>query len=403
MSKESSIKKPHISCNPASFNYLKLHELDKMTENMSVGYINIRDAPPDYRSSSDTASVSEPLIMIPIRKEIQQVEERQNRNRSLKRNICCCSVGFVLCAIVFSIGFVVWKNYGQSLLDTETSETRCQKRIVGYYGGSNSIKVTEAQIEKLTHLIYRGIKMKPDDSKEDKDNFVFFARELRYKLESMRRTTRRQTPYIVSVYAPSYSWTAKGESLVSDLSPSVDFFNVETDNFNVPNQESEVTGPLSPLYSKNDKSIDSSMRAYACITKEPNRLNFIVPFHGVSWKNVEYPLENEEQYRTVRMKNESGDTLAWRTFKKEWDLSSASWDDKSKTPYIWNPKNRSLLTFDNERSLKEKMMYMVSKNLGGITIKSVDDDLNTLLNAMTSIDMCSGPIFKKNEVNYECE
>ncbi|EGT37739.1 hypothetical protein CAEBREN_23160 [Caenorhabditis brenneri] len=303
---------------------------------MSVGYVNIRDAPPDYRSISDTASANEPLIMIPIR---------------------------------------IWIDSISSFL--------FEHRLDG------------------VELFYR-----LPLSKEDKDNFVFFVRELRYKLESMRKTTSRQTPYIVAVYASPHSWAVKGESLVSDLLPSVDFFNVETDNFNAPNLETGVTGPLSPLYSKNDQSIDSKMRAYVCIAKEPSRLNFIVPFRGVSWKNVEYPLENEEQYRTVRMKNESGNALAWRDFKKEWDLSSAVWDEKSKTPYVWNPKNRSLLTFENERSMREKMEYMISKNLGGITVDRVewDDDSNTLLNALTSIDVCpGGPKFKKNEVNYYCE
>ncbi|EGT34306.1 hypothetical protein CAEBREN_24459 [Caenorhabditis brenneri] len=367
-----------------------------MTENTSVGYVNIRDAPPDYRSTSDTASANEPLIMIPIRKEIRQVEERQHRNRALKRRIFCFSVGFVSWLLAVFIGVFIWKNYGEMVFQT-VNQRREISQIFRVWIDSISSFILENHLDGV-ELYYRWPK-----SKEDKDNYVFLARELRYKLQSIERITRRQTPYIISVLASPFNWNAKGESLIFDLSPSVDFFNVETENFNAPWHGTGQASPFSPLYSSNQESIDFTMKAYVCTTKLPNRFNFIVPFRGAFWKNVERPSKDDEHYKSVGMKNDSEEWVAWREFKKGWNISSAIWDDVSRTPYILDLINRTLLTFENERSLREKMEYVVSKNLGGITIDRVDwdDDSNTLLNALTSVDVCSGPKFKNNEINYK--
>lgn len=43
------------------------------------------------------------------------------------------------------------------------------------------------------------------------------------------------------------------------------------------------------------------------------------------------------------------------------------------------------------------MKYLAAKNLGGVIVEHIeaDDDENTLLNAVTSVDLCSGPKYKK--------
>jgi len=67
------------------------------------------------------------------------------------------------------------------------------------------------------------------------------------------------------------------------------------------------------------------------------------------------------------------------------DESGYEYDEKAEAPYIYDTHTREFITFDNPRSLMEKMKYVKSTGLGGIMYweYSHDDDKSTLLKAMT--------------------
>jgi chitinase len=62
------------------------------------------------------------------------------------------------------------------------------------------------------------------------------------------------------------------------------------------------------------------------------------------------------------------------------------YDEKAEVPYAYNAKEKTFITFDNERSLKAKRKYVETEGLAGIMFweYSCDDDRSTLLNALAN-------------------
>ncbi len=60
------------------------------------------------------------------------------------------------------------------------------------------------------------------------------------------------------------------------------------------------------------------------------------------------------------------------------------YDEKAEAPYAYDAKEKTFITFDNERSLKAKRKYVKTEGLGGIMFweYSCDDEHSTLLNAL---------------------
>ena len=55
--------------------------------------------------------------------------------------------------------------------------------------------------------------------------------------------------------------------------------------------------------------------------------------------------------------------------------------EKTQTPYLWSASNRTLLAYEDVRSLKAKMAYASSRGIGGVMFWAIDldDDQMTLL------------------------
>ncbi|CAL2046379.1 unnamed protein product [Caenorhabditis brenneri] len=467
--------------------------------------------PVEYVTTTDGTVAKEPSVCVKTKKKIKMKKKSTKGNEFFKegfqqgyyqQSIETLAKGILIGLLLSLVFFLVLNtsrkqdDFSQNVPDDNNS--KCHKRIIGYYNGAR--KITQQQIKKLTHIIFNGIQMQKDgkidfgsdeqklmflDMKnkaknmksnvqlmfatdaykdnnklvapvmaepksrktwinsvalflleeqldgveivyrwpktlEDEKNFASFVRELRFKLEKVEKLAERKVPYIIGILSHSYDWTSEDVPLLDDILNYVDFLNVETNNFYAPwHRENEMAGPLSPLYSfgNDNKSIDSTMNAYTCKTMKPSKLNIILTFGGAHWENVSIDnTQSDDLFFNIdvlvtcsgtrcRWQKHSGTSYAWRSLETlGLNLEEASWHNVAKSPYIWHPNRRSFLTFENERSLEEKMEYILSKNLGGVTIDRIDqdDDWNTLLNAVTSMDMCSGSKFKKEEVKYDC-
>lgn len=238
-------------------------------------------------------------------------------------------------------------------------------------------------------------------------HIVSICQSMKKDLDGERILSGRTEKYILSVSLPQNP-VLKNINL-QQLLDCAQFINIRTDDNFVDWYNHGMTAPLAPLYAssyhKKIRSIDKTIQHYTCKTKMPSQLNMVLPFYGKSWENVNPPL-SDEMYRNVNKVNESirGDNWAWRSFgNKGWNINTATWHNESASAYIYDSKTQKMLTFDNERSLKEKMMYAKAKHLGGVTIYSLefDDDDNSLLNAVTSVDLCSDRI--NDNIEYNCD
>ncbi|EFO83194.1 hypothetical protein CRE_12962 [Caenorhabditis remanei] len=134
-----------------------------------------------------------------------------------------------------------------------------------------------------------------------------------------------------------------------------------------------------------------------------------VPFFGAYWKNVEGPIDAKgEMWFTAKPKTKGSDQyeggyIPWRNMKSiGFNVSSATWHQDSRTPFIWLPEKQEFLGFENARSLREKVEYTKAHSLGGITIWSIemDNDNDTLLNSVYSADLCYSN--RNDTIYYNC-
>lgn len=58
------------------------------------------------------------------------------------------------------------------------------------------------------------------------------------------------------------------------------------------------------------------------------------------------------------------------------------YDEQAQAAYVWNPTTKTLVSFDNQRSVRAKGQYIRQHNLGGIFAWELDGDNGHILNAM---------------------
>lgn len=241
-----------------------------------------------------------------------------------------------------------------------------------------------------------------DAKEEDRKHYILLLKDLRAR---MRRVNKTHT-VSVTVNAPGNDNTGMEYHQIID---HVEFINVVSmDNYETGSNEFSASfGPIAPLYSgekeKNKFNVDSIMQYYVCKTKQPSKINMVIPFFGKSWEVV----RESEKGRNVTLRNKKkalNPNLSKTSLEQDgWSLSRAEFDEESKSSYIYNHGKGMYLTFETERSLTAKQDYVKEKNLGGVWIWSVDmdDDRNSLLNAISTKDFCLGG-GQEDEVKYKC-
>uniref|UniRef100_A0A1I7U9P7 Glyco_18 domain-containing protein n=1 Tax=Caenorhabditis tropicalis TaxID=1561998 RepID=A0A1I7U9P7_9PELO len=189
------------------------------------------------------------------------------------------------------------------------------------------------------------------------------------------------------------------------ISEIVDFLNIDINNHE---GQPDLVVPGAPLYSgqKNQyrESVDRNLRLLSCWTKQPRKLNLVVCPDAIYWNNVINSEDKTSMKAELINGKVDGGLFYWKNIRAHgWNISEASWNHESMTPYIWNSNKRKYLTFDNEESVKHKIKYAEDKNVGGITFWELrsDDQEDTILQVVSSANLCS----KSNDglVKYNCD
>ncbi|EFO86162.1 hypothetical protein CRE_01663 [Caenorhabditis remanei] len=245
----------------------------------------------------------------------------------------------------------------------------------------------------------------------DKWHYISMLRELRRKLKDNKNGHK---DYIISITLPAAG--IENWEVAYDLDQTlefVDFINVFSMDFYGPwpNQWGTPAGPTAPLYSgvgaRKNFNIDWTMEYYVCKARQPSKFNIVVPFFVRLWKNVEGAVENgKEVYRNAELKDnkvEGNSYMSRQTAQREgFSLKNSTWDEPSKSSYIFDSNAKTYLSFETEKSIEAKKKYVIDMNLGGFWVWTVDmdDDKSSMLNSLTSNGFCSG---KNDEtLKYKC-
>ncbi|CAL2046354.1 unnamed protein product [Caenorhabditis brenneri] len=242
---------------------------------------------------------------------------------------------------------------------------------------------------------------------QEKATLLFFLQELRERLTALSKSAEKKKPYLISVVCDNHIDEVNHPQFLK----YADFLNLFTENYYGEWESHGMVGPPSPLYTGDGiyfvGNVNSTVVYWACTIKEPRKLNIVVPFRGRYWNNV---IDNREAHERFFMTAEplngevDGGLVTWREIKNNgWDISLASWDPETRSSYIWNNTNKSVLSFESERSLEEKVKYAVENNIGGFTVWKLndDDDDDTLFKIISSSEFCSKR--SENRSTFNCD
>jgi chitinase len=218
-------------------------------------------------------------------------------------------------------------------------------------------------------------------SVDDKPNFTAWVALLREKLGKDK---------IVSMAAGA-SESCANDLEIDKLVGLMDFFNIMTYDMAGWSLSRGEPSPLrgSVEYTSHHTSLyeseishsmygDKAMRLYEAAGIPREKLILGAAFYSRIFKNVD-GINCQSDGEVPGFSGGYPDTLA-----KVEEAGGLLYDEKAEAPYAYNAKERTFITFDNERSLKAKHKYAKSQGLGGVMFweYSCDDENSSLVSAL---------------------
>jgi chitinase len=186
--------------------------------------------------------------------------------------------------------------------------------------------------------------------------------ELRQKFDSLN------THWLITLAVPPtafYGQNFQYENMIT----YIDWFSIMTYGYH--GSFSAHSGPVAPLYQSpldNDGAVSFSVGYMYYTRKVPqNKLLLGIPFFGLS-------------FNTAGLYKPFTGSVPDLSFADAMDtLKSGSWnyiwDTVSSVPYLQNNSHTGLITFDDTMSVRLKTDYSFSKNLGGVMVWALDQDM----------------------------
>ena len=208
-----------------------------------------------------------------------------------------------------------------------------------------------------------GIEYSPDD----KPNYTAWVASLREKLGKGKLLTM----------AAGASENCVKNLEIDKLVPLMDLFNIMTYDMAGWKRTSHHTSLYKSDISQSTYG-DKAIKQYHEAGIPMEKLTLGCAFYGRIFKNVdgincetdgEVPGFSGGYPNTMEMVKAAG---------------GLSYDEKAEAPYAYNAKEKTFITFDNERSLKAKHKYAKAQGLAGVMFweYSCDDENSSLLNAL---------------------
>lgn len=189
---------------------------------------------------------------------------------------------------------------------------------------------------------------------EDKRNFTALIQALR---------DRSGRKYEVTFAAGGFKKFIEESVEWDKVMPMVDRVNVMT--YDLVNGYAKATGHHTALYStpQQTESTDNAVNLLLQKGVPADKIVVGAAFYARVWEGV--PATAAGLYGPGTFKK----SVAWRDFAKE--LAAANgyvyhWDDTAKAPWYYSAKEKTFATFDDARSLEEKVGYVKQKGLNGI-------------------------------------
>lgn len=218
---------------------------------------------------------------------------------------------------------------------------------------------------------------------EDVQNFTLMLKAVREELDMMAENEGKGNHYLLTIATGADDVYVKNTEL-GELHKYIDFLNIMTYDFyngwhNVNGHHSNYLPSAQPEMDKNSvvNAVDMHVNAGFPVEK----INLGIPFYGRIWRGV----KAESDKILFNTAETVGMGIDYADFYRNINANGFTryWDDTAKAPYLWNPAEKTFISYEDEESIKLKIEYLKKRGLGGAMFweYSADKD-KKLLNAV---------------------
>jgi len=206
---------------------------------------------------------------------------------------------------------------------------------------------------------------------EDKEHYTLLFKELRQGLDSLATITRKK--YLVTTEVGG-SWKFIAHTEMDKVQQYTDFINLMS--YDYAGRSDTISKHHTNLYAFSGDtaqgSTDKSVKAFIAAGVPAKKLVVGMGFYGKAWEME--TTDNNGLYRRVKKFTRGGDFDYLKDSLENKNGFIKYWDDVAKAPYLFNPQTKVFITYDDERSIREKCAYIKKNNLAGAMFWEYDDD-----------------------------
>src|SRR5258705_1943822 len=206
---------------------------------------------------------------------------------------------------------------------------------------------------------------------EDKEHYTILFKDLREGLNSLSQTTHMKY-YVTTAVGGSQDYIDHTE--MDKVQQYTDYINVMS--YDYAGGSDPISGHHTNLYTSsadsNQYSAHRSIQAFIAAGVPPAKIVIGIAFYGKGWQMES--VDNNGLYRKALKPARGGgftylkDSLVNKNGYKQY------WDAEAKAPYLFNPEKKIFISYDDERSVKDKCKYVSHHHLAGAMFWEYNSD-----------------------------
>lgn len=198
---------------------------------------------------------------------------------------------------------------------------------------------------------------------EDKQNYTMLLKELRERLNKEGKARRR---HFVTSVATGASPKFLEHTEMGKAQRYVDSVNLMSYDYYEPDSDT-TTGDHSPLFTDpadpKHVSTDASVKLYEAAGVPAGKIVVGVPFYGHAWGDVDAKnnglFQPGKKIRLQANYSAIAGGLLTNGFERYWDEASS-------VPFLYSPKTKTFISFEDPASIALKCKYVMQHKLGGM-------------------------------------
>ncbi len=205
----------------------------------------------------------------------------------------------------------------------------------------------------------------------DKEHYTLLFKDLRQNLDSLNQITHMKY-YVTTAVG---SWQAYiDHTEMEKVQQYADYINVMS--YDYADGSDSVSGHHTNLYisssDSNQWSAHRSIQAFITAGVPPSKIVMGIAFYGKGWQMAS--ADNNGLYRkTVKPARGGGFTYLKDSVVNK-NGYNQYWDAVARAPYLFNSENNIFISYDDERSVKEKCKYVNKYHLAGAMFWEYNSD-----------------------------